>query len=135
MSELTDKLGFYFLIFQRASVNSTLLRCYMDGNDKAVYYKDQELLDFCNQAGFDKDVEMRMKDCLDTTSIYLWDVEGRVIKRLSPGYNFENLKLELLKKTRAGKIDDVDTREDDLTNVKDNPYLDYKKTGEIKIEI
>ena len=96
MSQLTDKLGFYFLIYQRASVNSTLFKCNIDGSDKPTYFTEQEILNFCNQEGYDGEVENKLKNSFDTASIYLWDVENRIVRRLSPGYNFENLRLERL---------------------------------------
>ena len=126
MSDLTDKLGFYFLVFQRASINSTFLKCYIDGDTKPVFYTDQELLDFCNQVGYDGQTEAKLKNCLDTTSIYLWDIEERTIKRLSPNYNFENSKLESLKNAKLGKKEN---------NIIENPYINCTENGEIKLQL
>lgn len=131
MNELTDKLGFYFLVFQRASVNSTLLRCYIDGNDKAVYYKDEELLNFCNQAGFDKEVEMKLKDAFSTASMFLWDVENRKVKRLSPMTDLQSANKELFDyRNSIGKNPSEITVE--------NPYkdfVDFDKNGVFKFKL
>lgn len=82
MSDLTDKLGFYFVVFQR-TLKGDYIKCWIDGNEDFELYTRAELIGFCNILGLDIETEINLKKAFDETSIFLWDVEGRKVKRLS----------------------------------------------------
>ena len=82
MSDLTDKLGFYFVVFQR-TLKGDYIKCWIDGNEDFELYTRAELINFCNILGLDIETEIKLKKAFDETSIFLWDVEERKVKRLS----------------------------------------------------
>lgn len=85
MSDLTDKLGFYYVVFQRM-MDDNYIKCWIDGNEDYEIYTQEELLNFCNILGIDSEMTVRLKNAFCETSIFLWDVEDRKVRRLSPSY-------------------------------------------------
>lgn len=81
MSDLTDKLGFYYVVFQRM-MDDNYIKCWIDGNEDYEIYTQEELLNFCNILGIDSEMTVRLKNAFCETSIFLWDVEERKVKRL-----------------------------------------------------
>ena len=85
MNNLSEKIGFYYLIFQR-TLNDNYLKCWMDGEEDWNLYTKDQILSFCNSNGLDYEMTQKLKFAFDDTSFWLWDVDGRSIRRLSSLY-------------------------------------------------
>lgn len=122
-TSLVEKLGFYFVVFQ-PSLKPGQLRCWIDGNESYELYTEDDLLRFCNINGIDQEVERDLKTAFSQTSLWLWDIENRKIKRLSSTYEipkkefFKDAVGSVEKKPRLG-----------------NDYANIDNDGVLRIEL
>ena len=121
MSELTDKLGFYFLVFQR-TLNPDIIKCWIDGDERYELYKRDEVLNLCNALGYDMEVDVALRSAFDETSFWLWDVEDRKVRRLSSIGNEREMNI----------FNEMNKRKDRIQEI--NAFADINdRSGEIRI--
>lgn len=77
----TDTLGYYFIIFQ--SNLRGYVKCWLDGDEDYSFLSREDFLDLFEKINSDFSLVCKAKDCLDTTGIYIWDINSKTIKRLT----------------------------------------------------
>lgn len=77
---MTD-IGFYFMIFQ--SQLNGYIKCYIDGDDSYVLYSVSDFLDLASKLRSES-LNNLLKDCISTTSFFVWDVMNSSVKRMKP---------------------------------------------------
>lgn len=75
---MSDDLGFYFLIYQPNPLTH-FCKVFIDGNEDFTFMTDQDLIDLAST----QNMSPIMKSSLKETSMFLWDAQGKTIKRLS----------------------------------------------------
>ena len=101
--DLTDVLGFYFMVFQR-TLSGKFVKCFIDGDPDYTYLEVDSLLDMTRKKGYNP-LTNQLRDCLDTTSMYVWDVSNNTIQRLSASSDPDESIMDLIK----GKMEEVTT--------------------------
>lgn len=88
-------LGYYFIIFQ-SNLNG-YVKCWLDGSESYTYYVDDDFIGLFEKINSDKSLIYKALDCLNTTGIYLWDIDKGKINRLTNKYEAPSLTQEITK--------------------------------------
>ena len=121
-SELTDKLGFYYVVFQ-PTLDDDIIKCWIDGDESFELYSPKELIKFCNILGIDQDVERALKEAFGQTSFWLWDVGERKVRRLSSTYETPTKYI----------FEPVKGLARDRRNLVDSRYVNFNKDGTVQV--
>lgn len=98
---LSAVLGFYYVIFQQYS--DTYVKCWIDGSENWNLFEVEKFLDFSQKDGLDYETLIKLKDCLTESSVFLWSVDNKTIRRLSPSFEQESLTQEFFKVLHESK--------------------------------
>lgn len=93
--EITNDLGFYFIIFQR-TLYPNYLQCWIDGDSDYNFYTSEELIDFAKRSSYPA-VTSSLYYAFDETGMFMWDVEAGVVRRLHASTEPSSLLQDLLK--------------------------------------
>jgi len=91
----SEILGYYYVLFQTTFTG--FVKCWIDGSPNYKYLSTKDFIDLFNKIGAPFEVIYRVKGCLDTSCIYLWDVANSRIKQLQPQTSQEYLTSEINK--------------------------------------
>lgn len=101
---LSEKTGFYFCLFM-GTVRGDL-RCRFDGGDETHFFTVDELVKLSQEDGPDLKVAQEIREAANSSSVYVWDVDGHeVIKQNlkgSSGNLSDMLNQEMIKKHPDG---------------------------------
>lgn len=93
---LAEELGFYYVVMQR-SLSNYYINCWIDGSETSDFYTKEELLNFVKKSPKFYELSTALQDVFNETSIFLWDVENNIIRRVSPTADSENLSKDIYK--------------------------------------
>jgi len=85
--ENSSLLGYYFIIFQ-SNLNN-FVKCWFDGNEYYDYMNIDDFLNLFFKINSTNDLIVQAQNCLNTTGIYLWDINNKKIKQLYNNNDFE----------------------------------------------
>ncbi len=91
-SRYTNPIGYYFIVFQ--SNLRGYIKCWMDGSEDYTYFSEEDFIGLFEKAG-SINLRSSVLDCISTTGIYLWDVSGGRIRRLSNIYERSLLREDM----------------------------------------
>jgi hypothetical protein len=123
--KLTEILGYYFVIFQR-NLAGNMVKCYIDGDEDYVLMDKEYFLELSQKAGYNP-LGSKLLGCLDTTSIYVWDVEENTVSKLhTQSGNTSGLNKMI---SSAAKDILANRKEDILSYSFPNKFLQSKGNG------
>lgn len=85
----SELLGYYFIMFQ--TTNSNFVKCWIDGSENYTYKTLDEFFKLFDTSKSPKNLKLTAQHYLNTTSIYLWDIDNENIKRVTPVYEESNI--------------------------------------------
>lgn len=125
--DLTDTLGFFFVVFQR-TLSGNYVKCFIDGDSDYTFIEIDTLVEMTQKKGYNP-IMNQILDCLNTTGMYIWDVYHNTIQRLSPSSTPDDSMSELIK----GKMEEIvsERNKSSATTTFDisNPFLKRTKEG------
>ena len=74
----SELLGYYYIMFQTTFTN--YVKCWIDGSDNHTYLTLEKFYELFDTSKSPSSLKAKAKHCLDTTSIYFWDVDNEIIK-------------------------------------------------------
>lgn len=77
MKKVVDDLGFYFMVFQPNPAKNRI-KAWLDGEEAYTFYTRDQLLDLVPIP-----LMPTMKEAMNETSLFLWDVMESQVRRLS----------------------------------------------------
>jgi len=89
----TEILGFYYIIFQTTFTG--YVKCWIDGSPNYRYFSTEDFIGLFEKIKAPFKVIYRVRDCLDTSCVYLWDIAASSIKQLRPQSTQESLVSEI----------------------------------------
>lgn len=93
--DTANLLGYYFIIFQ--SNFKGYVKCWMDGSEDYTFLSEKEFIELFNKIEADPKLIYKALDCLNTTSIYIWNILEGSIKKLSNKSEIPSLTAEIFK--------------------------------------
>ena len=75
-------IGYYYVVFQATFTG--FVKCWMDGSDNYKYYSIPDFINLFKMVNVSEKVIYYVKNCLDTTNFYIWDVNHNRISQLRP---------------------------------------------------
>ena len=91
----SEILGYYYVLFQTTFTG--FVKCWIDGSENYTYFTVKDFINLFEKIGAPFEVIYKVKDCLDTSCIYLWDVSNSSIKQMRPQTSHEYLTSEINK--------------------------------------
>ena len=91
----TEILGYYYILFQTTFTG--YVKCWIDGSPDYKYMSVDDFIKLFEKINAPFEVIYRVKDCLDTSCIFLWDIAHSSIKQLRPQSTRESLGMEVNK--------------------------------------
>lgn len=73
----SELLGYYFIMFQ--STFSNYVKCWIDGSENYTFLTLEKFYNLFKTSRSPNSLKLKAKHCLDTTSIYYWDIDGESI--------------------------------------------------------
>lgn len=123
MSE--NAIGIFFIMFQ--SQLNGYIKCWIDGSDYPDMMTSDEFKLLVKKVNND-DLYFLILDCINTTSIYLWDVMKSTVRRMSPSVSESELA-NMISEAKKNYI----RHNDDIKNPLFGIYYD-QSTGTINLE-
>ena len=90
---MINSIGYYFIVFQTTFTG--YVKCWMDGNENYKYFTVDEFLNLFTKSNSPSSLRVEASKCIDTSSIYMWDVENSTIRRLNPSTDRPSLRSEI----------------------------------------
>lgn len=90
-----DILGFYYIVFQTTFTG--YVKCWIDGSPNYRYFSTSDFIGLFEKINAPFHVIYKVRDCLDTSCIFLWDIAHSSIKQLRPQQSQESLSSEINK--------------------------------------
>lgn len=91
----TEILGYYYILFQTTFTG--YVKCWIDGSPDYKYMSVDDFIKLFEKINAPFEVIYRVRDCLDTSCIFLWDIAHSSIKQLRPQSTRESLGMEINK--------------------------------------
>lgn len=76
----SELLGYCYIMFQ--TTFSNYVKCWIDGSENYTYLTLEKFYELFDTSKSPINLKAKAKKCLNTTSIYFWDVDNEIIKRL-----------------------------------------------------
>lgn len=76
----SELLGYYYIMFQ--TTFSNYVKCWIDGSENYTYLTLEKFYELFDTSKSPINLKAKAKKCLNTTSIYFWDVDNEIIDRL-----------------------------------------------------
>lgn len=77
----SELLGYFFIIFQ--TTLSRYVRCWIDGSENYTFITLEKFKEFFDTSESPSELKNFALQCLDTTSMFYWDVDNEIIKRVT----------------------------------------------------
>ena len=73
----SELLGYYYIMFQ--STFNNYVKCWIDGSETYTFLTPEKFYKLFDTSESPSNLKMKARHCLDTTSIYYWDIDGETI--------------------------------------------------------
>lgn len=77
----SELLGYFFIIFQ-TTLNG-YVRCWIDGSENYTFITLEKFMEFFDVSKSPSELKIFALKCLDTTSMFYWDIDNEIIKRVT----------------------------------------------------
>ena len=77
----SELLGYFFIIFQTTLTG--YVRCWIDGSENYTFITLEKFKEFFDVSKSPIELKNYALQCLNTTSMFYWDVDSEVIKRVT----------------------------------------------------
>ena len=77
----SELLGYFFIIFQ-TTLNG-YVKCWIDGSENYTYVTREKFEEFFDTSKSPLNLKLYAINCLKTTSMYFWNVDEEIIKRVT----------------------------------------------------
>lgn len=77
----SELLGYFYIMFQ--TTLSGYVKCWVDGSENYNYITVEKFKEFFDTSKSPVQLKFYALQCLDTTSIYFWNVDEETIKRVT----------------------------------------------------
>lgn len=91
----SEILGYYYVLFQTTFTG--YVKCWIDGSENYKYFSTKDFIGLFEKIGAPFEVIYKVRNCLDTSCVYLWDVANSSVKQLRPQETQEYLTPEINK--------------------------------------